>query len=402
MDRQISRRSLLAGAAVVAASRPAISRTSATVAYVGTHTPNGGGIHIMEAGSDGRLAQRKVFPEASGASHGKSPSWLALHPNKRFLYATNGISNFAGPNTGGAVSAFRIDAATGDLTFLNIVSSEGSGPAHLSVDPQGQCVFVANYSGGNVAVLPIRQDGSLDASTDHPNDSGVCGNPCPVGPTKPAKAPPGSFANSGHDRAHPHMIAADPAGKHVVCNDLGLDLTIVWTLDRRAGKLTNPQTVASSPGAGPRHFTFHPNGRWLYSLNETASTLAFLSYDAGAGKLTPVTEISTLPEGFVGTNYTSSLLVTPSGRHLYAANRLHDTIAIFSLDSTGRPRLIGETPTGGDYPVHLNMDPSGKFLYCCNQRSDSVTAFRVERNGSQLKFLNQYTPVGSPASIIFL
>ena len=388
--------------AITTTTRWAAGRSSARLAYVGTHTPNGGGIHIMEVGSNGRLTQRKAFPEASGTSYGRSPSWLALHPNRRFLYATNGISNFTGPNTTGAVSAFRVDAATGDLTFLNIVSSEGSGPAHLSVDPKGQYVFVANYGGGNVAVLPIRPDGSLGDSTDHPNDSGVCGAPCPVGPTKPAKAPAGSFANSGHDRAHPHMIATDPAGKYVICNDLGLDLTIVWRLDRATGKLTDPQTVDSSAGAGPRHFTFHPNGRWFYSLNETSSTLAFLSYDAASGKLMTVSEASTLPEGFVGTNYTSSLIVTANGRYLYAANRLHDTIAIFSLDSAGRPRLTSEAWTGGDYPGHINIDPSGDYLYSCNQRSDAITTFRVDGDGKHLKFLNRYTPAGSPACIIFL
>lgn len=402
MNRKISRRSMFAGAAIAAAARASAAKPASSIAYVGSHTPNGGGIHIMQADSGGRLSQRKVFPETSGTPYGRSPSWLALHPNKRFLYATNGISNFSGPNTTGAVSAFSVDAATGDLTFLNIVSSEGSGPAHLGVDPQGQYVFVANYGGGTVAVLPIRPDGSLGAATDRQNDSGVCATPCPAGPTKPAKAPAGSFANSGHDRAHPHMIAADPAGKYVICNDLGLDLTIVWTLDRAAGKLTAPQTVPSSAGAGPRHFTFHPNGRWFYSLNETASTLAFFSYDAGAGKLTPVAEVSTLPENFTGTNYTSALVVTPNGRCLYAANRLHDSIAIFSLDSEGRPRLMGEEWTRGDYPTHINIDPAGRYFYSCNLRSDAVTAFRIEGDGKRLKFLDHYAPVGTPSSITFL
>lgn len=413
---RISRRGVLAGAAIAAAATTGKTFADdkrddddedrhgrgSRFAYVGTYTPNGGGIHLMQVGSNGRLTQLKVFPGTTGPTYGRNPSWLALHPNKKFLYAANEIGDFAGPNTTGAVSAFSVNQQTGDLTFLNTVSSEGSGPAHLSVDPKAQYVFVANYGGGNVAVLPILPDGSLGTATDRQADSGVCGAPCPVGPTKPAKAPPGSFANSGHDRAHAHMIEADPAGKFVICNDLGLDLTIVWTLNRTAGTLTNPQTVPSSPGAGPRHFAFHPNGRWFYSLNETSSTLAFLFYNAATGKLTPVSEVQTLPANFVGTNYTSEVMVSPNGRYIYAANRLHDTIAIFSIDGAGRPEFIGEEWTGGDYPRHFNIDPSGDYMYSCNQRSDAITAFRVDGNGRQLKFLNRYTPVGSPACIIFL
>ena len=171
---------------------------------------------------------------------------------------------------------------------------------------------------------------------------------------------------------------------------------------RTTGTLSDPKTVASSLGAGPRHFVFHPNGRWFYSLNEEASTLAFMVYDATTGSLSPVSEISTLPAGFVGTNFTSEVIVSKDGRFVYALNRLHDTIAIFSIDGTGTPTLVGEESTLGDYPRNCNIDPTGNFLYACNHRADNITTFRVDGNGRHLKFTGKYTPVGSPAIIIFL
>jgi 6-phosphogluconolactonase (cycloisomerase 2 family) len=263
---------------------------------------------------------------------------------------------------------------------------------------------VANYGGGNVAVLPINADGSLGRPTDIQQDANAClpGPRCPVGPIIAQNAPPGSFARSGHDAPHAHAIDTDPAGNYAIANDLGLDLTIIWKFDRVSGKLLDPKRFPSSPGAGPRHFAFHPNGRWFYSLNEEASTLAFMIYDANSGSLQPVDEISTLPKDFAGTNFTSEVMVSPNGRFVYAANRLHDTIAIFSISGSGRPELIGEEWTRGDYPRSFNIDPSGRFMYVCNHRGDSVVTFRIDGDGRHLRFKGQYTPVGSPAVIVFL
>lgn len=394
----VSRRQLLqtAGGLAMASSvlRQASAKPKGTVlAYVGAYTPNGQGIHQLQVDpSSGALTQVKVVPAAS-------PSWLAIDPSGRFLYCANEISNFNGTNTG-SVSAFAINGATGDLTLINTVSSGGPGPAHVSVDPLGKFVFVANYGGGNVAVLPVSPNGSLGPAVDVQNDASACAVQCPVGPTHAQNAPPGSFAISGHTAPHAHMIQPTSAGDFVIVNDLGLDLTIVWQLDRQTGHLLNPSTTPSSPGAGPRHFAFHPNGTWFYSLNEEASTLAFLTYSAGT--LHPVSEVSMLPAGFVGTSFGSEVMVSPDGRFVYAANRLHDTIAIFSIGGTGEPTLIGEEWTRGDYPRHFNIDPSGRFIYVCNQRSDGVTIFSVDGGGSKLKFTNQYTAVGSPAMITFL
>jgi len=181
-----------------------------------------------------------------------------------------------------------------------------------------------------------------------------------------------------------------------------LDLVIIWKFDRTTGRLLAPKTFSTSPGAGPRHFAFHPNGVWFYLLNEEASTLAFMRYDPSTGSLQLIEEISTLPEGFVGTNFSSEIVVSPNGSFIYAANRLHDTIAIFSIERDGHPELIDEEWTRGDYPHSFNIDPSGRYMYVCNQRSDAVTTFNVVGNGRRLSFANRYTPVGSPASIIFL
>ncbi|MEX2264903.1 MAG: lactonase family protein [Bryobacteraceae bacterium] len=409
---QVSRRGLLTGtAAAFAASQsgPALARkggSGPSLAYVGSYTPNGLGIYLFRVESNGDLTQIKVFttPNPSPTSvSATNPSWLAFDPAKKFLYAGNEISNFNNTPSG-AVSAFSINQANGDLTFLNSVSSGGRGPAHHSVDPSGKWVLVANYGGGNVAVLPILADGSLGPPTDIQQDANAClpGPPCPVGPNVAQNAPPGSFARSGHDAPHAHAIETDPAGNFAIVNDLGLDLTIVWKFDRANGRLSDPKTFPSSPGAGPRHFAFHPNGQWFYSLNEEASTLAFMIYNANTGSLQLVSETSTLPREFVGTNFTSEVMVSPNGRFIYAANRLHDTIAIFSIDRSGRPELIGEEWTRGDYPRNFNIDPTGNFMYVCNHRGDSVVTFRIDGNGRQLKFRDQYTPVGSPAVIIFL
>jgi 6-phosphogluconolactonase len=262
-------------------------------------------------------------------------------------------------------------------------------------------MFSDNFIRIGVTHIRILSNGSLGLNTDVKNDAAACSPACPVGPTKAIKAPPGSFANSGHDLPHAHMIQTDPAGNFVIVNDLGLDLTITWAFDKTTGKLSNPQTFPSSAGAGPRHFVFHPNGKWFYSLNEEASTLAFMTYNAATGTLHPVEEIQTLPPNFVGTNFTSEVRISRDGSHVYAANRLHDTVAIFSIDGTGSPRLIGEEWTRGDYPRSFTIDPTGDFLYVCNHRGDSVTTFRLHDRGT-LEFTGQYTAVGSPAVIVFL
>jgi 6-phosphogluconolactonase len=396
----VSRRSLLKGAAALAAARTAAplladddEHSGAPIlAYVGAYTPNGQGIYLFSMNrSSGKLTQIKV------AAAVPSPSWLAIHPNGKNLYAVNEISNFNGTTTG-SVSAFSINRTNGDLMLLNVVSSQGAGPAHLSVDPMGSFVFVANYGGGSFAVLPILTNGFLGNATDVHVDVGS------VGPTKATNAPPGSFAISGHDAPHAHMIQADAAGKFVFGADLGQDRIYSWLLNRNAGTLVpnTPAFVSLPGGDGPRHFAFHPNGRWFYSLQEEASTLEFFDYNGTNGTLTEQQLLSTLPPGFVGTNFTSEVRVSADGEFVYAANRLHDTIGIFRVENTGKLTRVGEVSTLGDYPRSFTIDPTGKFLFSCNQRSDALTAFEIDGDGSKATFTGSYTPVGNPAIIIFL
>ena len=383
------------------AQEQASSTHNPVLAYIGTYSspqgPEGSkgygqGIYLFQMNpATGALAQSGLFADDS------NPSWLAFDPSRTHLYAANEIGNFDGTKSG-SVSAYSIDRSTGHLTRLNTVSSHGAGPAHLSVHPSGKFVLVANYEGGTVAVLRIGANGELGSATDIKKDSGK------VGPEHASSAPPGSFAISGHEAPHAHMIEADPSGRFVLVNDLGLDQILIWRFDAEKGTLTanDPASVSLPPGDGPRHFAFHPNRRWMYSLQEEASTLVVYDFDSTRGTLTARQTVSTLPKGFAGTNFTSEVMVSADGKFVYAANRLHDTIAVFSIGPEGKLTWRSEAWTRGDYPRHFNIDPTGNFLYVCNQRADALTTFRVDRESGGLTFTGHYTPVGTPAIIIFL
>src|SRR5579863_5637686 len=371
------------------------------LAYAGTYSSpqgpegsrgNGQGIYLFQVDlATGALSEREVF------SNGSNPAWLAFDPSRTHLYSANETATYEGKDSG-SVSAYSINRSNGRLTLLNTVSSEGAGPAHLSVHPAGKHVLVANYAGGTVAVLDIRENGELGSPTDVIHDQGT------VGPERAASAPPGSFAISGHDHPHAHMIQADPAGRFVLASDLGLDRIFIWKFDVDKGTLSanDPPSVALPPGDGPRHFTFHPNSRWMYSLQEEASTLVVFDYDAARGRLTPKQTLSSLPKGFTGTNFTSEVVVSPNGKFVYAANRLHDSIAWFSISASGTLTFAGEEWTRGDYPRSFSIDPTCSFLYSCNQRSDAIATFRINRQTGSLSFTGQYTPVGTPAIVVFL
>ncbi|HLJ97286.1 MAG TPA: lactonase family protein [Gemmataceae bacterium] len=328
---------------------------------------------------------------------GTSPSCLALNRSGTRLYSANETDR-AGENKEGTVSAFAIDRTNGKLELLNTVRSGGAGPTYVSVHPSGRFLLVANYFGGSVAVLPILSNGRLASASDVKNDAGKLGS------TTATHAPPGSFAFSGHDRTHAHMIQADAAGRFVLHADLGLDKIFVWKFDDQKGVLTpnEPSAVALPAGDGPRHFHFHPTGRWLYSIQEEGSTIVLFDYDAATGRLTSRQTISTLPPRFAGSNFCSEILVSADGRYVYAGNRLHDSIGIFSVGHDGTLTYVGEEWTHGDYPRSFTIDPTGRFLYCCNQRGDNLTIFRVDAKTGGLHFTGLYTPVGNPSIIIFL
>ncbi len=347
--------------------------------------------------SDGSLEPVKIFTGLP------SPSSIAFDPGYKFLFAVNEISNYVGSfPTGkpdGSVTSFTVNRSTGDLKMVNVVSSRGAGPAHISVDPSGKYVLVSNYGGGTISVIPFDTGtGMLGMATDVETLTG------PLGPLHPVDAPPGSFAISGHDAHHAHMAATDPSGKWLIGCDLGGDMVYVWQFDLASGRLTpaNPPSVAVSAGAGPRHFAFHPNGRWCYIICEEASIMVFMTFDPATGVLQPQQNLSTLPSSFAGTNFTSEVAFSADGNYLYGANRLHDTIAVFSVDGTGSLKLIGETPTGGDYPRSFGIEPSGNYMYVLNQRSDNIGILKIDRTTGLLTQTGMYAAVGSPSSIAFL
>jgi 6-phosphogluconolactonase (cycloisomerase 2 family) len=377
------------------------------VAYVGTFSSplrdvlptqvdrppgNGRGIHIFQVDRvTGTMTPSGI------CEIGTSPSCLTLNASGTRLYSSNETDR-VGDTKEGTISALAVNRADGSLKLLNTVGSGGAGPTYVSIHPSGRFLLVANYFGGSVAVLPILSDGRLGSATDIKNDAGR------IGPTRAPHAPPGSFAFSGHDRTHAHMIQADSSGRFVLHVDLGLDKLFVWKFDQQRGTLSpgEPPEVALPPGAGPRHFSFHPNGRWLYSIQEEGSTIVRFNYDARAGRLTARQTISTLPPGFAGSNFCSEILVSADGRFVYAGNRLHDSIAIFAVGQDGQLTFTGEEWSRGNYPRSFNFDPTGQFLYCCNQRGDNLAVFRVDRKTGGLTFTGHYTPVGNPSIIVFL
>lgn len=395
----LSRRQFVAGASAVAFA-PSLQSAAAPEprrvrAYVGTYTGtagNGEGIYSFDyEPQSGALRNPRLVARTA------SPSWIAVHPSRKYLYAVNEVTDFHG--TSGSVSAFAMHLESGELRPINTVSSEGAGPAHLSLDATGSFALVANYGGGSIAVLPIDPSGKLGAATDVRRNEGS------VGDGHATSAPSGSFAISGHDAPHAHMIATSPDNKFLLTTDLGQDRIYIYGFNAVSGKLTKSAHAPFVPvpsGDGPRHFAFHPNGKWFYSLQEEASTVAFFRWDGERGELHEEQTVSSLPPGFAGTSFASEILVAPNGRTLYAANRLHDTIAVFSISGDGRLEWQGETATGGDYPVQCRIDPSGRFFFACNRRSDAITSFWIEPSTGALRPTGQYTGLGSPASITFV
>lgn len=409
------RRFLRTAAVAVGAAGSTLRRGSARadegplplVAYVGTFSSplrdvlptqvdlppgNGRGIHIFHVNrTTGVLTPQSTF------ELGTSPSCLAANAAGTRLYSANETDR-AGAEKHGTVTAFAVDRRHGGLTLLNTVSAEGAGPTYVSLHPRGRHLLVANYFGGSVAVLPVLEDGRLGAAVDVKQDEAA------VGPARSENAPPGSFAFSGHDRTHAHQILPDPSGRHVLHVDLGQDRIYVWKFDERTGKLAPAAQpfVSLPPGDGPRHVHFHPNGRWLYSIQEEAATIALFDYDAGTGRLTQRQTVRSLPDGYEGSTFCSEILVSADGRFVYGGNRLHDSIGIFAVGGDGRLEAVGHEWTRGNYPRSFGFDPTGRFLYCCNQRADNVTLFAVDAASGRLRFTGSYTAIGNPSMILFI
>jgi 6-phosphogluconolactonase len=402
LNPRITRRDFLRTASLLAvpaahsfgarAAAPRPAPAAGCIAYVGTYTPNGGGIYLFrQDASSGALTQLQVLDDI------RNPTWLAVNPARTRLYAVSEIDNYQGLH-GGAVVSYAIDAENYQLRRLGAVSSAGTTPTYVSVHPSGKFAFVANYGGGNVAVFPVGADGALGEATDvRPS----------VGPRHHARAvddPPGQFAVSDHDSPHMHMVAADPSGQFVIANDSGLDLTLVWRLDAQTGRLLPAAVpVLSAPaGAGPRHFAFHPNGRIFYNLYEHDAKIAVYDYDAAKGAFKQKQLVSSLPPKFSGSNLSSEVVASADGRFLYVSNRLHNAVAVFAAAADGQLRMISDVWVHADYPRCVTIDPAGEFLYSCNQRGDSITSFRVIPSSGALQFTGRFEPVGSPAVMIML
>jgi 6-phosphogluconolactonase len=399
IDTRLTRRAFL-GRTAAALACPVVRDAAALAAgpsgffyaYVGTYTPNGGGIYLFHVDrATTALLQMQVVDDI------KNPSWLAVNPAQTRLYAISEIDNYQGAHDG-AVVTYAIDPTSMQLTRLSAVGSSGTSPAHVSVHPSGKFVFVANYGGGNVAVFPVAADGTLGPASDvRPS----------VGPRHHARAiddPPGQFAVSDHDSPHLHMVAADPTGQFVVANDAGLDLTLIWRFDAQGGRLLPAEApvLVAPPGSAPRHFAFHPSGKFFYNLYEHDARVVVYDYDGSRGAMRLKQSVSTLPAHFAGSNLASGIVISPDGRFLYVGNRLHSSIAIFSIAADGQLRTAYETWTHADSPRSIAMDPSGEIMFSCNQRSDSLTSFRINQANGALAFTGRFEAVGSPAVMIAL
>jgi 6-phosphogluconolactonase (cycloisomerase 2 family) len=414
-----SRRTFLTGAAALAAAasapkafgQPPTGAPAGTVwLYIGTYTGapgprgrSGMGIYLCSLNlSTGELTVRRLVAQAlpaMGATPSTgSPSTIALDPTRTHLYAGNEY----GPP--GAVSAYSINRLTGDLTLLNVQAAVGA-PAHVSVDQRGRYLFAAEYSGSYFEVFPILPNGSLGPAVFQMQ---TLDNVDTSFRTKPAtNAPPGSFAFSAHEgpNGHPHQMESDPANQWVVGTDAGQDRIYVWKLTLGGAPPLTPAAIPfvnTPPGDGPRHFAFHPNGVWMYSIQEEASTIMFWDFDRATGALSAQQIIPSVPPGFAGTNFTSEIRVSADGDFVYGANRLNDTISVFKVGHDGTLTQESHASTLGDYPRIFAIDPSGRFIAVGNQFADNVTTFSVNPGNGSLKFTGNYTPVGSPSGMVFL
>ena len=350
--------------------------------YIGTYTRGASrGIYLCRLNlATGALTTPELAAEV------QNPSFVALHPSRRWLYAAGELGNFRGQQTG-AVSAFAIDPATGKLSLLNQQPSGGGGPCYLIVDAAGKNVLAANYGSGSVAVLPLQADGRLSEAA------------CVI-----------QHQGSGPDRQrqqgpHAHSINLDAANRFAFAADLGLDKILVYRFDAAQGTLAanDPPSAAVAPGAGPRHFAFHPSGKFAYVINEMHSTVTAFAYDRDAGKLQSLQTITTLPADFRGNSTTAEVQVHPSGRFLYGSNRGHDSIAVFAIDqATGQLTAIQHQSTQGKTPRNFGIDPTGRFLLAANMDSNAIVVFRIDSATGVLTAAGHQVDVPIPVCVKLL
>jgi len=372
---------------LVTATAAKDSPKSKYLLFVGTYT---------EKESKGIYAYR--FDAASSeltplgiAAEASNPSFLAIDPSHRFLYAVNEVEKYKDANSG-VVSAFAIDRQKGDrqtgkVQLLNAVASRGADPCYIAFDKTGKYALVANYTGGSVAVFPVQPDGHIGESSAFVQHVGS------------------SVNRERQEGPHAHWIETTPDNRFAIAVDLGLDELLVYRFDAKTGSLTpnNPPYAKLDPGAGPRHLAFHPNGKFAYVVNELQSSITAFAYDASRGTLHKLKTVSTLPKNFLGNNDTAEIKVHPGGKFLFASNRGHDTIAVFSIDSkTGALTLADHFPTQGKTPRNFEIDPTGKLLFVANQDTNNIAVFQIDSNNGRLTLTKQTLQVPSPVCLKFV
>ena len=372
---------LLLGFRAGAAAPP----TGKYLVYIGTYTEEGSrskGIYAYRFDS----ATSELKSIGLAAAQTINPSFLAVHPNHRFLYAVNEVTQYRGQSSG-AVSAFAIDHTTGKLTLLNQVPSRGADPCYITVDKSGKFVLVANYTGGSVAVFPVLEDGKLGDASAFVQHSGHGTDP------------------QRQEAPHAHSIDLSPDNHFALVDDLGLDELLVYRFDSIKGSLkpNDPKFVKLNPGAGPRHFAFHPNGKFAYVISEMQGSVTAYAYDPATGALHSLQTISTLPNDFTGSIEDAEVAVHPSGKFLYASNRGHNSVAVFSIDATkGTLTPIEYVPTGGKTPRSFEIDPTGSLLFAANQDSDNVVIFRIDPQTGRLTSSAKMLEVSKPVCVKFV
>ncbi|HWD00146.1 MAG TPA: lactonase family protein [Candidatus Sulfopaludibacter sp.] len=344
-------------------------------AYVGTYTrQKSKGIYVYHYDpATGKLTDGALAAESS------NPSFLAVSPNQKYVYAAN-------ENNNGMVSAYAIDPATGTLKLLNSVSSKGSGPCHVSTDKTGKLVFVANYNDGAAAAYPVKADGSLGDAVWNIKDSGS------------------SVDKQRQSGPHAHSANISPDNKFMLLNDLGLDEVLVFKIDPVKATVTpnDPPFGKVPPGSGPRHLAFSANGKYAYVINEMSATVTAFRWDAAHGKLDDIQNISTMAAGYTGPKSTAEIFVHPNGKFLYASNRGNSTIALFDIDAaTGKLTFVDTFPIQGKTPRNFAIAPDGKFLLAAGQDSDTIAGFAIDAKTGRLAPTGQSVEVGAPVCIVF-
>src|ERR1043166_4017543 len=349
--------------------------------FFGTYTgAKSRGIYAYRMTDDGKFTRVGLAAETA------NPTYLAVHPNGKVLYAIGEVNKF-GDKKAGSVSAFTIDTKTGNLTALNTQSSGGTGPCHLDVDRAGKCVVVANYGGGSVEALPIKSDGSLGEPGTFIQHEGSSAN------------------KSRQEGPHGHCILVDPSQHFAVACDLGLDKVLVYKLDAANAKLTpnDPPFTSVAPGSGPRHIAFHPNGKFAYVINEMLCTMIAFEWNSARGTLKEIQTISTLPGAVEKGFSTAEVYVHPTGKFVYGSNRGHHSIVVYACDEkTGKLTLVEHQNTQGKTPRHFAIDPSGKFLLAENQDNDNVAVFGIDAQSEKLTRTGEKFEAGSPVCAVFV